>query len=84
MAPLLRPGVVVLATGGYRKLSVGDVVILYHDGLEKIKRISRIQDENIYVLGDNAAASTDSRQFGYLPVSCIVGKVIWPLNSNRL
>jgi phage repressor protein C with HTH and peptisase S24 domain len=78
MVPSMRPGALVMATGLYKTLRVGDVVIIRHDGLEKVKRLSQIDNDRIYVLGDNPSASTDSRQFGWLPIEVITAKVIWP------
>ena len=56
----------------------GDVVIVSHNGIEKIKRIERQQGDLIYLLGDNPSASTDSRDFGWLPAKTIIAKVVWP------
>jgi type IV secretory pathway protease TraF len=78
MVPHLRPGVLVLATGWYQTLEVRDVVVINHDGLEKIKRISKIDRDTVYLLGDNPGASTDGRHFGWLPFNAVVAKVIWP------
>ena len=79
MLPGYRPGSLVLARCTTGKLHEGDVVIIFHGGLEKIKRITGRRGAEIFVRGDNAAASTDSRQFGWLPVSSVIGKVIWPI-----
>jgi Predicted transcriptional regulator len=77
MAPALQAGQLVV--GRYtRELKPGDVVIVSHDGLEKIKRIERQQGDLIYLLGDNAAASTDSRSFGWVQAKSIIAKVVWP------
>jgi len=78
MLPLFRPETVVWATGLFRKLRPGDVVIVKHDGLEKIKRVEAVQDGELFVLGDNMTASTDSRSFGWLPLESVKAKVIWP------
>ena len=77
MAPALMRGQLVI---GRRTsdLRPGDVVIVSHDGLEKIKRIERQQGDLFYLLGDNAAASTDSRSFGWVQQTAIVAKVVWP------
>lgn len=77
MLPHLIPGRIVLACQS-RRLKPGDVVILLHDGLEKIKRISNIDDNKVYVLGDNSGASTDSRQFGWVERQYIIGRIFWP------
>ena len=59
-------------------LRPGDVVIVVHDGLEKIKRIEKQQGDLLYLLGDNLDASTDSRSFGWVQAHTIVAKVVWP------
>jgi phage repressor protein C with HTH and peptisase S24 domain len=77
MAPTLTQGQLVV--GRYtRDLHPGDVVIVSHDGLEKIKRIEKHQGDLIYLLGDNAGASTDSRSFGWVHAKHIIAKVVWP------
>ena len=77
MLPHLVPGRIVLACR-FRRLKSGDVVILLHDGLEKIKRVSSVDQDKVYVLGDNSAASTDSRQFGWVERQYVIGRVLWP------
>lgn len=77
MEPVLKQGQLVV--GRYtRELQPGDVVIVSHDGLEKIKRIEKQQGDLIYLLGDNPSASTDSRDFGWVQAKHIVAKVVWP------
>lgn len=77
MTPTLTPGQLVV---GRRttNLQPGDVVIVSHKGLEKIKRIEKQQGNLVYLLGDNPATSTDSRTFGWLQASAVVAKVVWP------
>jgi phage repressor protein C with HTH and peptisase S24 domain len=77
MLPTLAPGQLVVGRVT-RELKPGDVVIVSHHGLEKIKRIERQQGDLVYLLGDNAAASTDSRSFGWVQAKTIVAKVVWP------
>jgi SOS-response transcriptional repressor LexA len=77
MAPTLQAGQLVVGRQT-RELQAGDVVIVSHNGIEKIKRIERQQGDLIYLLGDNAGASTDSRDFGWLPAKTIIAKVVWP------
>lgn len=78
MEPYAGPGAVVVAFGVFRKLRAYDVVIIRQNGLEKIKRILKIRDGQLFVVGDNPRHSTDSRHFGWIPRDHVVGKVIWP------
>jgi phage repressor protein C with HTH and peptisase S24 domain len=77
MAPALTAGQLVIGRQT-RELRPGDVVIVSHNGLEKIKRIEKQQGDLIYLLGDNSAASTDSRSFGWVQAKTILAKIIWP------
>ena len=78
MLPTLKAGQLVIGRVT-RELQAGDVVIVSHDGIEKIKRIEQQQGDLIYLLGDNAVASKDSRSFGWLPAKDIIAKVVWPV-----
>ena len=77
MAPMLPHGQLVIGRQT-RELVPGDVVIVSHNGMEKIKRIEKHEGDLVYLLGDNPAESTDSRSFGWLPAKTIVAKVVWP------
>jgi len=77
MAPTLKPGQIVFGYGFYKKLDPGTVVIVLHEGVEKIKRIARIEHDKVFLLGDNSAVSTDSRDFGALPMSSVKAKVLY-------
>jgi phage repressor protein C with HTH and peptisase S24 domain len=77
MAPTLQDGQLVIGRQT-RELAAGDVVIISHNGLEKVKRIERHQGDLVYLLGDNPAESTDSRTLGWLPAKTILAKVVWP------
>ncbi len=78
MAPKLRPGQLIIATSFIRKLKPGQVVILEKNERELVKRIERIEQGKLFVVGDNLNASTDSRQFGWLDSRHVVGRVIRP------
>jgi len=78
MLPALKRGQLVIGRQA-KHFAPGDVVIVSHQGLEKIKRIEKQQGDLIYLLGDNAGASTDSRDFGWLSAKFIIAKVVWPI-----
>lgn len=75
MHPHLPHGKVVLALR-HKKPQVGDVVIVKHHRIEVLKRVHQIKDEMAYLLGDNPDESTDSRQYGWLPLNTIMGVVL--------
>jgi nickel-type superoxide dismutase maturation protease len=77
MWPTLRPDQLVIAWR-WGVLRPGALVIIRHGGLEKIKRLQQLTATTIFVLGDNPDVSTDSRNFGWLPRSAVVAKVVWP------
>lgn len=79
MLPTLKPGRIVIATGTYSRIRIGDIVVIRHGGLEKIKRVQDLRADRVFLLGDNPENSTDSRAFGWLPTSVMVAKVIWPV-----
>jgi type IV secretory pathway protease TraF len=79
MEPTLRPGQYVIATNLFIKPVIDDVVVIRHDQVDKIKRIKKIQNEKLFLVGDNISHSIDSRSFGWLPKKSIVGRVVWPI-----
>ena len=78
MLPTLPENTLVVATGFYRSITKGDLVIFKHQGIDKIKRVEDIRAKDFYDLGDNRPSSSDSRTFGWLTLDVIEAKVIWP------
>ena len=77
MRPALEPGDWAIAVRS-RRIHEGDVVVVERPdrpGLEIVKRAARADGEGWFVLGDNPAASTDSRHFGPVPASAVRGRV---------
>jgi nickel-type superoxide dismutase maturation protease len=99
MAPTLVPGdwTLVVSPDRYRR---GEVVVVEHPGkpgYEMVKRIvgtpgDRIgdrvlADDEYWVEGDYAKASTDSRQFGPITDEGLKAKVLliyWPVERRRV
>ncbi|MCA1807660.1 MAG: hypothetical protein LC687_07425 [Actinobacteria bacterium] len=81
MQPTLNPGQIIIGLKT-KHAQLGDIVMIYHDGKEMLKRLERLVDNRIYVTGDNVQASTDSSSFGWLPSSAIRGVVIWPRHKK--
>ncbi len=81
MAPALPAGTLVLAAlPGLAR--AGRVIVFTFDGREYIKRVHNTDPaRGVYVLGDNADASTDSRDFGWVPHNAVQGIVLWPRRS---
>lgn len=81
MLPTLKPGQDVLLLCWFLKLRVGDMVVFKKNGKEMVKRISKFLDREkmIFVVGDNQRESTDSRHFGWVDKSRIIGKIFFML-----
>jgi signal peptidase I len=79
MGPTLQNGdrLVVIR---HRRLRVGDVVAADdpRGGRVLVKRVTAVDPEgNVMLAGDNPDASTDSRVFGAVARSAIVGRVVY-------
>lgn len=79
MAPHLRAGDWVLIHRT-RRVRPGQVVA-FADPREPrrllVKRVQRATPGGWFVLGDNPARSTDSREFGAVPAAAVVGRVLF-------
>ena len=87
MLPTLPSGSwVIFSTSKAPRL--GDIVIARVDGREVVKRLSKIRGRLVWLIGDNSSASTDSRDYGFINKSAILGamkfKVIPSLSKPRI
>jgi nickel-type superoxide dismutase maturation protease len=78
MQPTLEPGdrLLVVRT---RRVRGGDLVAVAdprYPGRLLMKRVAAVQGGWVELRGDNPAASTDSREFGAVPVSEVRGRAV--------
>ncbi|MCL5429915.1 MAG: nickel-type superoxide dismutase maturation protease [Candidatus Marsarchaeota archaeon] len=78
MEPAIRDGDYVFVNRMSKIFRDGEVVVLKHpkSGMRLIKRIRGIKDNRFFVVGDNTDNSEDSRSFGAVDVSNVIGKVL--------
>lgn len=77
MLPTLKPGQDVLIWCWFYNPKVGEIVAVKVNGRDVIKRVQKVHDRNIFVQGDNKEESIDSRRFGWVNKSQIIGKLIY-------
>ena len=83
MHPSLKQGQLALFSHS-RDYKVGDVVMVYYDGREIVKRIDKYENGSVYLVGDNNEHSTDSRDYGWLVDRHVRGKLLWPKVKKKL
>jgi len=82
MEPTFVDGDILRVRKSFKKLDVGDAVVLHdpRDGRLILKRIEQINAGHYFVKGDNFDKSTDSRRFGEVTKNEIVGKILKKLS----
>ena len=88
MQPTLEPEdrVLVRRLGPKSPPSLGSVVVTWHPQRSKlrlIKRLKRVEETGLWLLGDNPAESTDSRQLGPVPTNLLIGEVVGRLPLGK-
>jgi nickel-type superoxide dismutase maturation protease len=76
MSPTLKPGQYLISWNWFLNLKVGDLVVLKKERL-MVKRAQKLRANEVFVVGDNPAQSTDSRQFGWISKDQILGKIVY-------
>ena len=57
------------------KPRIGDVVVFKYGDMDLLKRVIHPEGDGWWVEGDNKEQSTDSRSFGPVPKSAVIGKL---------
>lgn len=90
MRPILSPGDQILVDPlAYTETGpkVGDIVVarhLYRTDVWMVKRVVGVLDDGrCFLAGDNPDESTDSRLFGAVPRSLILGRVVFCLPRRK-
>lgn len=78
MVPSFAPGERLLVRYG-GTFTIDDVVLVQRPDQIDVKRINKVIDDRIYVIGDNLDVSIDSRHYGPVSAEQILAKVIWRL-----
>lgn len=77
MLPALESGQQVITFNWFKKLKVGDLVVVKLEKRDIIKRLKAIKKDQVFAIGDNEKYSTDSRSLGWMNINQVIGKVIW-------
>lgn len=69
--------VIFLMRTWLRKPRIGDVVVMRDPGEGRLilKRVIEVKKEKFFVVGDNEQESTDSRHFGWVEKSGLLGVI---------
>lgn len=91
MAPTLRPGDRLVVRRWPRRAVAGAMVVVADPREPRrlvVKRVEDVRAGVLTLLGDNPAASTDSRSWGAVPVAAVRGRVVYryapPGRAGRL
>ena len=79
MRPALEPGDRLLLARTHR-VRPGDLVAVLDPRFNRrtvVKRVAAVSASGLTVLGDNPAASTDSRIYGTVPSDAVRGRVLY-------
>lgn len=83
MEPTLAPGELVMVdlwSYRHRRPREGEIVLVAGPspgGSHLVKRVASTREAGLWLLGDNAGHSIDSRHFGPVPVDRIQGRIVW-------
>jgi nickel-type superoxide dismutase maturation protease len=78
MEPSVEGGSYVLVNCWVKEFAPGDIVVLKPPKYDMtlLKRVSKVDEGMVSVIGDNKKLSVDSRKFGPVPQNAVIGKVL--------
>lgn len=82
MEPEIRSGQKVIVSNlpyFFKKPKVNDIVAVEYKKEVLIKRITRLNSNEVFIQGDNQKDSLDSKRFGFINRNKILGKVIYKM-----
>ncbi|CAB4336607.1 unannotated protein [freshwater metagenome] len=82
MVPTLAPRDKILVHYGAH-WGVGDIVLVSQGLRTDVKRVTQVTGQEVWVEGDNALVSIDSRQYGSIAIEQVVAKAIVRLPNLR-
>lgn len=82
MRPVLSSGQMIVCWTS-QIVHKGDVVVARQDQREIVKRVQNVQRNVVWLVGDNAPHSTDSRDFGWIDKSAILGVMVFAFPKSQ-
>ncbi len=77
MLPYLRVEDRVVSLNWFYNLKLNDLVVAKVNNRLIIKRVTKINQDKLFLEGDNKAVSIDSKSFGWIAKNKVIGKVIF-------
>ncbi len=78
MSPDLKGGDTIYGLRWFNTLKINDIVIVAHEGKEKIKIVTKIKDDQVYLVSGNRKKGCSRQEVGFVNIKSVKARVIWP------
>jgi len=78
MSPILKSGTTIYGLRWFNTLKIDDIVIVDHEGREKIKLLTKIKDDQVYLTSGNRKKKQSIQDLGFVNIKSVKARVIWP------